>query len=187
MKKTFLAFISLTTAIFFTSCNLEDSVNDVLGDLLQFNFEINENFTVPVPAQAALVPEGTKFDTPLAVSEEVGPFETRISSLLSENKINTNNIESITAAALKLKTTTNFNAFESIRVSSGNTLIAFIDAIPLDTKEIDLTPTEGENLKDILSNDEVNFKVDLLVREAVKEDINITLESEFTVRGRVNL
>lgn len=186
MKKTFLAFISLTTAIFFTSCNLEDSVNDVLGDLLQFNFEINENFTVPVPAQAALVPEGTKFDTPLAVSEEVGPFETRISSLLSENKINTNNIESITAAALKLKTTTNFNAFESIRVSSGNTLIAFIESIPLDTNEIDLT-TEGENLKDILSSDEVNFKVDLTVREAVKEDINISLESDFTVKGRVNL
>lgn len=186
MKKTFLAFISLTTAIFFTSCNLEDSVNDVLGDLLQFNFEINENFTVPVPAQAALIPEGTKFDMPLAVSENIGPFETQISNLLSENKISTNNIESITASALKLKTTTNFNAFESIEVSSGNTIIAFIEAIPLDTNEIDLT-TEGENLKDILSNDEVNFKVDLLVREAVKEDINITLESEFTVRGRVNL
>lgn len=187
MKKAFLALISLTTAIFFTSCDLEDNVNDVLGDLLQFNFEINENFTVPVPAEAALVPEGTKFDTPLAVSENIGPFETRISNLLSENKISINNIESITASALKLKTSTNFNAFESIRVSSGNTLIAFIDAIPLDLNEIDLTPTENENLKDILSSDEVNFKVDLLVREAIREDLNVTLESEFTVRGRVNL
>ena len=185
MKKAFLILLSLTTAILFTSCNLEDEINEALGNLLEFNLELNESFTVP--GTNTDVPNGTELPTPQPFNIEIGPFENQVSSFLNGNTISTQSIESITASLLSLRTNGNFNAIESIRISAGEVVIGSNDNIPADAQEIELTPNTNEDLKDILNQDEVTFDVELLVKEVIADGLEIDFESDFLVKGRVNL
>jgi len=66
---------SLLLMLSFVSCNVEDTVNELLGDLLTFDLNVNEQFSVPSVGMGVTDME---ISPPQEVSRAVGPFKTGI-------------------------------------------------------------------------------------------------------------
>jgi len=185
MKKLLITLLSVS-ALFFTACDVEDKVNEALGPLLTFDIDIEESFTVrQSDLQTSAKAVAAEF-TPQTVNTTVGPIKTNIDELLSDNKASKDNIEAITTKSLKLKTLTDFNAFQSLKLKLGDAVIGAIDPIPADMKEIDLGSLTDANLKDQLIKDEISLGVELVVKELLQEDLTVDILGVFEVKGRLN-
>jgi len=186
MKKLLIALLSMSTLLF-TACNVEDKVNDVLGDLLKFDVDIEDSFEVKkTDLQLSAKALAVEF-TPQTINIPVGPIKTNIDALLSDNNVSKSNVEAIKAKSLKLKTLTNFNSFQRMELKLAGKVLATIDPIPADKDEIDITSLSSENLRDQLLNEEISLDVELVVKELLEEDLKVDILGVFEVQGKINL
>jgi len=165
---------SLLLMLSFVSCNVEDTVNELLGDLLTFDLNVNEQFSVPSVGMGVTDME---ISPPQEVSRAVGPFKTGIKSLLDEKKVSDSNIESIRAT----------NAFKSIKISLGGVVLGSLDPIPANANRIELISAPSGDLKGSINQDEISFDIEYEVQRTILNGLDIAIDGVFEVKGKVNL
>lgn len=179
MKKVILALLSFTIA--FTSCDVEEKINETLASLVKFDF--NNNATVEIPV------------APAGKATIANTVNTDIEKLLSDNSFKQENIGDIKFKDLKLVVPTgqNFDIVKSIsiRIKAGS--LDFKDIVTIDNigaglSKLDLTPTViKDNLFEFLINDKITYEVVIETKEAIVEPITININSIFTVSPKINL
>jgi hypothetical protein len=176
MKTTF--FLLFTGLIFFTSCNLQEKIDDVTT----FTINNSAEFTVPSSSGVNLPID---LGTPNVSTSSQQSFE--------NNNTRADLVENVNLSELTLTITSpndrTFSFLESLEIyisndTEGATLIAEIQDIPESVgSELNLETT-GANLDGYIKEDSYSLEFEAVTDETTNSETDITADMVFEVRAK---
>ncbi len=183
MRKIVLLLLSLSLATAFTSCDVEDRINELLEDLVQFDIDADTNVTIDI------APAGT-----ISIANTI---TTNIEEELANNNFKQENIAAIIFKELTLNipesSSISFDVIESISIKIGAEgldlrEVVAVSSITNNSKSLNLTSeVSKEDLTQYLLNDTIVYELTITTKEAITEAISLDIGSTFTVTPKVNL
>ncbi len=183
MRKILLLLLSLSLTTAFTSCNVEDKINELLEDLTQFDIDADTNITINIAPTGSITLANT--------------ITTNIEEELANNNFKQENIASIIFKELSLNiadsASINFDVVESISLKIGAEgldlrEVAAISSVSNNSKSLDLTPqVSKEDLTQYLLNNTIVYEITITTNQAITEATSLEIASTFTVTPKVNL
>ncbi|HET8861000.1 hypothetical protein [Marivirga sp.] len=177
MKLNFFALIA--ALLFFSGCNIQETIEDITT----FNINNSVEFTVPGASGINL-----PFDigTPDVNTSSQQTFE--------NNNTRADLVENVNLSALTLTINNpndrTFSFMKSLSISISNdtegpTLIAEITDIPENIGSVLELETTGANLDEYIKKSTYDLQFEVVTRESVSSDTDITADMVFEVRAKV--
>lgn len=177
MKTTF--FLLITGFLFFTSCNLQEKIDDIT------TFEISNSVEFSIPS-SSLVNVPIDIGTPDINTSSKQTFE--------NNNTRADLVENVNLSELKLTITNpndrTFSFLKSLKIyisndSDGKTLIAENQDIPENVSNTLDLETTGTDLSQYIKEETYNLEFEAVTRETTNSKTDIESNMVFEVRAKI--
>jgi len=177
--KTTTAALFLGVVMFFSSCDIEDKINDTIT----FEYTEESSFSIPGSAPIGVL---DNLPTPTIQSSSQEEFE--------NNNTSAERVDEVILDELDMTITSpsdrTFSFLESVKIyistnSESEILLAERNDIPQNVGSTLMLETTGENIKSYVAEDQFSLRYEIEVRETTASETDINAEMVFSVSAEV--